>query len=109
MEITWLGHSCFKLKDKQATLITDPFSPDIGYSLDEGDLLFFYSFNFVQSFNLATGGWSSHIPIGWIYIDWPFYYELDTGAMWFAWPPESGLWVYHFSTSQWDILPRIIP
>lgn len=35
MEITWLGHSCFKLKDKQATLITDPFSPDIGYSLDK--------------------------------------------------------------------------
>ena len=33
MEITWLGHSCFKLRDKQATLITDPYSPDIGYSL----------------------------------------------------------------------------
>jgi L-ascorbate metabolism protein UlaG (beta-lactamase superfamily) len=33
MEITWLGHSCFKLRDKQATLITDPYSPDMGYSL----------------------------------------------------------------------------
>jgi len=33
MEITWLGHSCFKLRDKQAMLITDPFSPDLGYSL----------------------------------------------------------------------------
>ena len=33
MEITWLGHSCFKLKGKQATVITDPFSPEIGYTL----------------------------------------------------------------------------
>jgi L-ascorbate metabolism protein UlaG (beta-lactamase superfamily) len=33
MEITWLGHSCFKIKGKQATIITDPFSPSTGYSL----------------------------------------------------------------------------
>ena len=33
MEITWLGHSCFRLKGKQATVITDPFSPAIGYAL----------------------------------------------------------------------------
>lgn len=33
MEITWLGHSCFKLKGKQATVITDPFSPETGYTL----------------------------------------------------------------------------
>jgi L-ascorbate metabolism protein UlaG (beta-lactamase superfamily) len=33
MEISWLGHSCFKLKGRQATVITDPFSPDLGYSL----------------------------------------------------------------------------
>src|SRR5271157_128600 len=33
MEITWLGHSCFRPKGKQATVITDPFSPSIGYTL----------------------------------------------------------------------------
>jgi L-ascorbate metabolism protein UlaG (beta-lactamase superfamily) len=33
MEITWLGHSCFRIKGKQATIITDPFSADSGYSL----------------------------------------------------------------------------
>jgi L-ascorbate metabolism protein UlaG (beta-lactamase superfamily) len=33
MEITWLGHSCFRLKGKQATVITDPFSPASGYTL----------------------------------------------------------------------------
>jgi len=33
MEITWLGHSCFKLKGSQATVITDPYSPELGYKL----------------------------------------------------------------------------
>ena len=33
MEINWLGHSCFRLKGKQATVITDPYPPDLGYSL----------------------------------------------------------------------------
>lgn len=33
MEIVWLGHSCFRLKGKQAVIITDPFSPDTGYKL----------------------------------------------------------------------------
>ncbi len=33
MDITWLGHSCFRLKGKQATLITDPYPPEVGYSL----------------------------------------------------------------------------
>lgn len=33
MEISWLGHSCFRLKGKEAIVITDPFSPDLGYSL----------------------------------------------------------------------------
>ena len=33
MEINWLGHSCFRIKGNKATIITDPYSPDIGYSL----------------------------------------------------------------------------
>jgi L-ascorbate metabolism protein UlaG (beta-lactamase superfamily) len=33
MEITYLGHSCFKIKGRQATVVTDPFSPDTGYNL----------------------------------------------------------------------------
>lgn len=31
MEITWLGHSCFRVKSKEATLITDPYYEDIPY------------------------------------------------------------------------------
>lgn len=33
MELTWLGHSCFRLRGKDATLITDPPDPTTGYSL----------------------------------------------------------------------------
>jgi L-ascorbate metabolism protein UlaG (beta-lactamase superfamily) len=33
MEISWLGHSCFRLKGASATALTDPFSPEVGYSL----------------------------------------------------------------------------
>ena len=33
MEISWLGHSCFRLKGSQATVITDPYPPELGYKL----------------------------------------------------------------------------
>jgi L-ascorbate metabolism protein UlaG (beta-lactamase superfamily) len=35
MEISWLGHSCFNLKGKEATVVTDPFEPDFGYLLNK--------------------------------------------------------------------------
>jgi len=35
MEITWLGYSCFRLKGKNTTVITDPFPPDLGYSMNK--------------------------------------------------------------------------
>lgn len=33
MEITWLGHSCFRLKGSEATVLTDPYRPGYGYDL----------------------------------------------------------------------------
>lgn len=35
MEISWLGHSCFTIRGKGKTIVTDPYSPDLGYSLGE--------------------------------------------------------------------------
>ncbi|MCR4393698.1 MAG: MBL fold metallo-hydrolase [Dehalococcoidales bacterium] len=35
MEITWLGYSCFRLKGKNLTVITDPYPPGLGYNLDK--------------------------------------------------------------------------
>ena len=31
MEITWYGHSCFRLRGREGTVITDPFSKESGY------------------------------------------------------------------------------
>ena len=33
MDISWLGHSCFRIRGSHAIVITDPYSPDLGYSL----------------------------------------------------------------------------
>ncbi len=33
MDITWLGHSCFRIRGSHTTIITDPYSPDLGYLL----------------------------------------------------------------------------
>lgn len=33
MEITWLGHSCFRIKGKGGSVITDPFGEGTGYHL----------------------------------------------------------------------------
>jgi len=33
MEITWYGHSCFRLRSRAATVVTDPYGKGTGYSL----------------------------------------------------------------------------
>ena len=33
MDISWLGHSCFRIRGSHAAVITDPYSPNLGYSL----------------------------------------------------------------------------
>ena len=35
MDITWLGHSCFLIKGKDKTILTDPCHPDLGYRLSD--------------------------------------------------------------------------
>lgn len=32
-EITWLGHACFRIRGREAVVLTDPFQPDSGYEL----------------------------------------------------------------------------
>src|SRR5438094_9044687 len=41
MDVTWLGHGCFRLRGKSAAVITDPYPPAIGLRLPgrEADLL----------------------------------------------------------------------
>jgi len=33
MDISWLGHSCFGIRGSHVVVVTDPYSPDLGYSL----------------------------------------------------------------------------
>jgi L-ascorbate metabolism protein UlaG (beta-lactamase superfamily) len=33
MEITWFGHSCFRLRERDASVVTDPFDKSLGYEL----------------------------------------------------------------------------
>ena len=33
MEITWLGHSCFRLRGREAAVVTDPCPPSSGYTI----------------------------------------------------------------------------
>jgi L-ascorbate metabolism protein UlaG (beta-lactamase superfamily) len=33
MQITWYGHSCFRMRGRSGTVVADPYGPDIGYKL----------------------------------------------------------------------------
>ena len=33
VDISWLGHACFRIKSGQTTIITDPFPPELKYDL----------------------------------------------------------------------------
>ena len=35
VEIKWLGHSCFLLKGKEKAVLSDPYCPELGYSLGQ--------------------------------------------------------------------------
>ncbi|MBI1885495.1 MAG: MBL fold metallo-hydrolase [Chloroflexi bacterium] len=35
MEIVWLGHSCFRIRGREAVVVTDPCPPSTGYSLSK--------------------------------------------------------------------------
>ncbi len=33
MQITWYGHSCFRLRGRNGTVVTDPFGDELGYTM----------------------------------------------------------------------------
>jgi L-ascorbate metabolism protein UlaG (beta-lactamase superfamily) len=41
LDVTWLGHSCFRLRGRGAAVVTDPYPPSIGLKLQrlDGDLV----------------------------------------------------------------------
>jgi len=83
------------------------------YSVDEDDLL--YIQDPAWFYNFTTGQWDYNWrPKDWYYVDWPFYYVLDTDTVWFVLPdvpiiPELSFLVYHYSTEEIEPMPRILP
>ena len=41
MDVTWLGHGCFRLRGRSAAVVTDPYPPSLGPKLPklEADLV----------------------------------------------------------------------
>ena len=37
MDVTWLGHGCFRLRGRNAAVVTDPYPPSIGLKLPRLD------------------------------------------------------------------------
>ena len=41
MDIVWLGHSCFRIRGREATVVMDPCPPTTGYNIGKptGDIV----------------------------------------------------------------------
>lgn len=72
MEITYFGHSCFKIKTKELTLIIDPFNPEkLGAKLPklEGDVVLVTHNHFDHNYKEGVSGYR-------LLVDGPGDYEL---------------------------------
>ncbi|MBI4321819.1 MAG: MBL fold metallo-hydrolase [Chloroflexi bacterium] len=58
MEITWLGHACFRIKGKDATIVTDPYDKSVGYQLGKqtADIVTVSHEHFDHNADGAVGG-----------------------------------------------------
>lgn len=65
MDITWLGHSCFRLKGKEVTVVTDPCHPSLGYSLGklQADIVTVSHFHPGHSYTEAVTGEFKEIKV----------------------------------------------
>ena len=76
MDITYLGHSCFKLRGKNSTVVTDPFDPKIGLTPIKAtaDIVTVSHHHFDHDFTSAIAGTARReVPF---VIDTPGEYEL---------------------------------
>ena len=73
MELTYYGHSCFKVKTKDLVLVIDPFDPNkLGIKLPklEADVLLLTHDHFDHSYKAGVSGYR-------LLIDGPGEYELS--------------------------------
>ncbi|MDQ5874235.1 MAG: MBL fold metallo-hydrolase [Actinomycetota bacterium] len=58
MEIVWLGHSCFRIRGREATVVMDPCPPTTGYTIGKptGDIVTISHNHEAHSFLKAVAG-----------------------------------------------------
>src|SRR3990170_1132751 len=61
MEIVWLGHSCFRIRGREATVLTDPCPPASGYAIGKptADIVTISHRHDNHSYLKAVAGWFS--------------------------------------------------
>ena len=72
MEITWFGHSCFRLRDRSVAVVTDPYSKDIGLLLPRvrADLV-------TVSHDAGDHNYTRGVKSGFRMLDGPGEYEIS--------------------------------
>ena len=71
MEIIWYGHACFRLKDRNATIITDPYDKSLGLTLPrlKADII-------TISHNSAHHNYTEAVKSDFKVVDGPGEYEI---------------------------------
>jgi L-ascorbate metabolism protein UlaG (beta-lactamase superfamily) len=88
LDVTWLGHGCFRLRGRNAAVVTDPFPPSIGLKLQrlDADLVTVShehdNHNYTQA---VRDGYEIHGPgeyevAGVSVIGFPTYHDSEKGA-----------------------------
>ncbi|HWO46289.1 MAG TPA: MBL fold metallo-hydrolase, partial [Methylomirabilota bacterium] len=88
MDVTWLGHGCFRLRGRSAAVVTDPYPPAIGLKLQrlDADLVTIShdheNHNYAQAVREAyeIRGPGEYEVAGVAVIGVPTYHDADKGA-----------------------------
>ena len=88
MDVTWLGHGCFRLRGRNAAVVTDPYPPAIGLKLQrlDADLVTIShdheNHNYTQAVREAyeIRGPGEYEVAGVAVIGVPTYHDADKGA-----------------------------
>jgi len=90
LDVTWLGHGCFRLRGKSAAVITDPYPPTIGLKLprQDADVVTISHAHENHSYAQAVreayeiSGPGEYEVAGVSVVGFPTYHDAEKGAKW---------------------------